>query len=377
MIGLAAGVLLIAACSGGTSSRSPSQSDETARQTSSECHSGAHPDRPGPADQARPTGDGGMLPAAVDTSSALLVAQSGRETWVLDLCTNTWQQRHPALKPPRSTALVYDPDSDLVLSHSGMAYDVDRDEWATFAMHGDQQLEDPVYDPGSERLIMRDGRTGVLWSFRDHSDTWQRVPGGDGPGDRDPTGSTSLEECTPSTGCEHHFGSYMVADPTRHQLILVQTDAVAAGRTWRFALTAHRWSRLQATPPALHNGYVESGGEIVFDEAADQVLLLGHAKMAAFDPDTGTWRDISLDESTFSRPSSGSQEQTGPLARSGHTLVYDPLNKRVLLLGGQHLVRQRGLNRWVRASDVWAYDTTSDSWTELVPPATGSSGPLG
>jgi hypothetical protein len=341
-----------------------------ARQAVPGCPSSADPDRPGPADQARPGGDGGILPAAADARSAMLVAQSGRETWVLDLCTNTWQQRHPARSAPWPTALVYDADSDLVVSLAGMAYDVDRDEWASLAPPRHRRLEDPAYDAGSGRLFLRDGRTGALWSFNVDSDTWRRVPGGDGPGDRDPTGSTGLEECSPATGCEHHFGSYMVADPTRHQLLLVQTDTVASGRTWRFDLTTHRWSRLEATPPALHNGYAESGREIVFDEAADEVLLLGYARMAAFDPDTGTWRDIALDERMVSRPSSGLQMPTGLLARSGHTLVYDPVNTRVLLLGGQyHPGGQPDPSRWVRTSDVWAYDTPSDTWTELVPAA--------
>lgn len=370
-IGLAVGALLLAACSDGTSSRSPSQSQEMARQPVSGCPLGADPDRSGPADQARPGGVEGILPAATDANSALLVAQSGRETWILDLCTNTWQQRHPSLKPPllpNPATLVYNADSDLVVSSwAGMAYDVERDQWASLAPPQHRRLEDAVYDTGSERLFMRDGRTGALWSFNVDSDTWRRVPGGDGPGDRDPTGSTALEECSPPTGCEHHFGSYMVADPTRHQLILVQTDAMARGRTWRFSLTTHRWSRLEATPPALHNGYVESGREIVFDEAADEVLLLGYAKMAAFDPDTGTWRDIALDERMASRPSSGLQMATGPLARFGHTLVYDPVNKRVLLLGGQyHPGDQPDPRRWVQASDVWSYDTPSNTWTELV-----------
>ena len=364
-IGLVAAALLLAGCGGGTDSRSFSKASETtpSEGTATEpslpgCPSGA---------QVRPDPAEGILPAAVDVNSATLVALAAGDTapttWVLDLRTNTWTRQHPTTAPePIGTQLVYDPAADVVLAWSGLddrfwAYDLDTDEWTALSEGPHLSLQDAVYEPRTGRVLLRDPASGSLWAHDPGSDTWRRLPGRPGPRDR--------------TTDEQKFYSFMVGDPGGHQLILVETlgqflpgMGLPAGRTWRFDLTTHRWSRLHAQPPAVNAGYGESGREIVLDEAADKVLLLGDGVLAAFDPATQRWRTIHLDWRLASTAGG-----FGPLTRLGHTVVYDPVHGRILVLGG---INRPGSPRpgddpWAVACDVWAYETASDTWTELVP----------
>ena len=55
----------------------------------------------------------------------------------------------------------------------------------------------------------------------------------------------------------------------------------------------------------------------------------------------------------------------GPLARTGHSLVHDPVNQRLLVFGGTWQTT-RGEQQ---SGDVWAYDVPTNTWTELVRPA--------
>jgi hypothetical protein len=304
------------------------------------------------------------MSAAVDVDSARLVALVARpggakglhgETWTLDLCTNTWHQQHPARSPSGGpdTQLVYAADADVVFAWSprerkGWVYDLQRDEWTRVARAPQPVLEDPVHSqdgPGS--VILRDGANGALWSYDVSSNSWTRLAG------------PSLARDDGTQEADYH--SFMVADPQRGQLILVQNAYTDPARTWLFDLDLRQWHQLTGATPEVITGYDETGSEVVFDRHADTLLLLGNAKLVAFSPSGNTWREVALPKLLAGTDGSG---PTGPLARLRHTLAYDPINARVLVLGG---VSRRGVDPdWVRADDVWAYDTPSNTWTELV-----------
>jgi uncharacterized protein (TIGR03437 family) len=57
-----------------------------------------------------------------------------------------------------------------------------------------------------------------------------------------------------------------------------------------------------------------------------------------------------------------------PPARLGHTLAYDPVRRRLILFGGQ----ASGF-----FSDVWAFDTARQVWTQLAPSQSGPSNRYG
>jgi len=59
--------------------------------------------------------------------------------------------------------------------------------------------------------------------------------------------------------------------------------------------------------------------------------------------------------------------KTGPLARLGHTMVYDSVNERIVMLGTTVLTTAETGYTEPQGDDVWAYDVASNTWTELVP----------
>ena len=58
----------------------------------------------------------------------------------------------------------------------------------------------------------------------------------------------------------------------------------------------------------------------------------------------------------------------GPLVRIGHTLVYDAVNKRVIMVGGSSRVGESNEDMWQQLGDAWAFDLAENEWLRLVPP---------
>ncbi|MEO8555689.1 MAG: hypothetical protein ABI474_03370 [Actinomycetota bacterium] len=86
--------------------------------------------------------------------------------------------------------------------------------------------------------------------------------------------------------------------------------------------------------------------------------------LATYDAATHTWTTV-----PHIPPVSPAQQPDqpvvtpGPMTRSGHTLVYDPINKRVLMFGGTSVLAPG----WRNNGDVLAYDQTTSTWTTIVP----------
>lgn len=100
-------------------------------------------------------------------------------------------------------------------------------------------------------------------------------------------------------------------------------------------------------------------GTVAWDAVGRQLFLFGGTDAAGnrndlwvFSWDRQTW--------TLLQPGGGM-----PAARFGHSLVFDSVRRRVVLFGGQAA--------GAFFSDVWAYDVTVNSWRQL---GIGSAGPL-
>jgi hypothetical protein len=58
----------------------------------------------------------------------------------------------------------------------------------------------------------------------------------------------------------------------------------------------------------------------------------------------------------------------GPLARHAQWVVYDSINERMVIGGGE--ARMGSTDPvWVKLDDVWAFETDGGSWLELVAPS--------
>jgi hypothetical protein len=286
-------------------------------------------------------------------------------TWTFDVCTNTWQRMRPAQEPAlgRWARLVYDADADLTIAFpvdgsNPWTYSVEANEWTHLPAGASSpgtfwSLGDLVYDPSSGDVLLRDSKTTSLWRYAVETNTWTVVEqGGDVPA-----------ENPDQQGGKPHFHSLLSYDSFADRLVLALLgDARRRGETWSFDPRAGAWTKQESAPPALGTGYFESGGEAVFDAARGVTVAFSDGVLATYDAGADEWTTV--------KPGPGwpdmamvDDSPTGPLARLGHWLVYDPVNERIVLFGGH----ARMLEGWRDLDDVWAYDLATNTWRLLLP----------
>jgi cysteine-rich repeat protein len=192
-----------------------------------------------------------------------------------------------------------------------------------------------AYDSVRRRVVMFGG---VGYSgFRD---TWEH----DG---------TAWTDATTAIMPSHRMFAGMAYDTARDQLVLFggkTSGPPLLGDTW--LRTGVTWT--QATPassPSPRFGYA-----MAYDPRSQRVLLFGgdtgfsddtFAVADLWEWDGSTWHDIT-------------PTGTGPAARVGASLVYDPLRKRMVLLGGRTSSLSLTFGFF---GDAWEWDGTS--WTEV------------
>ncbi len=128
----------------------------------------------------------------------------------------------------------------------------------------------------------------------------------------------------------------------------------AGGRTFRYDPAARTWADLQpATNPEAAGGIL-LWSSMCYDRAHRKFVLFGGGNIQTERGDPGTW--------TYS-PATNTWEQLDvarqPPQRANSKLVYDPEHRRVVLFGGDQLDRL--------LADTWTFDLETRTWTELQP----------
>jgi hypothetical protein len=331
--------------------------------------------------------------AAVDAQSGELVVVSslGRfgpvHTTSFDVCANTWTIRKDAPWTQRSwagAAVVYDPGTDAVLAltvsethrtqvetyspatHTWTrttmpqklltwAYSVDLDRWALLppidfpAGLESSAVTHAALDPttGQVLFLMEAAGSRTLWS---HSPGWRTLTQLGGPVPAGRSGDPTL-----------------ILDARARRLVLVLWGSHAGipGETWTFDLFTRRWTNQHAEPPDLpydepDPSLRQSRREAAFDPVSQQTFALMNGELASYRTGTDHW-DLIAAGAGWPRAGWGA----GPLSRTGHSLAYDPVNRRILVYGGSWQTDEGT----PQVGDVWAYDVPTNAWTELVPPA--------
>lgn len=152
-----------------------------------------------------------------------------------------------------------------------------------------------------------------------------------------------------------------VFDPVHERLLVFGgTDGQPRADLWAFSLADSAWQSLH---PAGGAPVARHGHTLTYDESRDRWILFGGSTASVFTPGAARLGDVWV----LSREgASGSLRWTqvfpkgpGPPARARHTAIYDALQDRLILFGGEtpdHV------------DDVWALGLAdSVSWTELGP----------
>ncbi len=313
---------------------------------SSVCPPGSAPDLPGPADQARPPTD--LVSMAFDREARQIVLlgwspESTTETWTFDVCTNTWSQLGGAGAPERAL-LAYDGDSRAVVAFApqywggervyASVFDRATGSWDRRSTGPIQNLLGVVYEPRSGQIVVH-GETAEsagpeLWAYDVERDRWARLRQIDAPNlGADP---------------QHELLAY---DPGRAHIVLHMID-----RSWEYNPTTGRWSTERASSPPVNGGFFGNPGSIATDEVTGRVVIYSAGPVLAYDGAAGHWEPIDTLEPW---PDWGE-----PGGRAGQSIVYDSLNRRIVVYGG------RGLDPCQSPDDVWTFDPSAGEWTLLL-----------
>lgn len=147
----------------------------------------------------------------------------------------------------------------------------------------------------------------------------------------------------------------------------IETQRGDAG-TWTYSPAENRWERLKLDrePPARANS------RLVYDPVNKQIILFGGDRLSELVADTWTF-DVVKSQWTERKPA------RSPAPRGGHALVWLPQAKKVLLVGGYTYTSATGYVESMYKplpADAWIYDAAANAWQKLaVEP--GKTGPKG
>jgi hypothetical protein len=306
--------------------------------------------------------DAPAVPMAFDEQSGVVVALVDEQTWTFNVETLTWAPRSAAGFDDSRwywTRLVYDPATDLTVAvtelGSTYVYDADSDTWTQRSSLGAPGL------PGAAALDARTNRIVVVvdtsvgsehrvraWSYTVTDDRWEEAT---------PT------EQNPSTDVSPLLMGY--APPTG--ALVAVSGAGPATATHTFAADVGVWEQVETNTPDLGYpwGDLASGTEAVYASVTDRLIVFTDGVTAEYDPVEQTWVSFTTSDSQVDGV------PVGRLVRLGATLVYDSVNKRVLMYGG----KARTLEGWQLLDDLWAYDPTTHEWSLVLDSTQALTGP--
>ena len=143
-------------------------------------------------------------------------------------------------------------------------------------------------------------------------------------------------------------GSMMAYDAESDRMI------VFTGETWAYTVSTNTWQKMH---PAKSPDFGNWGG-FIYDERSDRILYLGGDKPAAlsdvwkYDYNRDTWSEVNT--------------PSGPDPRVYPGLAYDSRTGLIYLFGG-------AVGGEDPLGDTWAYDPTTNLWSELHPTRSPSS----
>jgi hypothetical protein len=298
-------------------------------------------------------------------------------TWVMTLAgTPTWSRLSPSGTPPlglTGARGAYDPVRDRLVVSGGYDGSYENAEWAlslsgspawnTIVASGapptGRASHDAIYDPNGDRMVVfdgTDGPNGLVYHLLD--DTWSLTLGGSPAWSELPPG--------PNVPARRVYSSAIV-DPVRKRMVIYGGhDGTDLGNPNYFGDVAAwsigaspAWSVItpSGTPPVARAGHTA-----IYDPLRNRMLVFGGiGNLSGFND---VWA-LSLGATpawTLITPSG-----TPPSARFFHSAVYDFKRDRMLVFGGRF-----GISYY---NEVWALSLSgTPAWTLLTPTGTPPAG---
>jgi hypothetical protein len=195
-----------------------------------------------------------------------------------------------------------------------------------------------IYDPVGNRLVVFGGRSSAgefndVWAFDLHQNQW--------------------EEMTPASGASPapRFTPNAVYDPVGQQMVIWsgQGGGVFYNDVWGFDFNRNQWRQFAPPEPRPNIRY---GTASIYDPVAgDLVAFAGFTDQGRF---TDTWR-FDIEQGFWQQVDTSA---LSPGERCLHSASYDSGGHRMIIYGGQ---------RSGPLDDLWAFDLTSNSWSNLTP----------
>jgi N-acetylneuraminic acid mutarotase len=161
---------------------------------------------------------------------------------------------------------------------------------------------------------------------------------------------TELKPTGTTPSARSSFG--MVYDDTDQQIIIFGGSSGTANLndTWAYDAASNTWANLAPTGDAPS---IRSGCSLVYDPVQSKVVLFGGADADTYLNDTWVY-DYTANTWTSVTPTGDT-----PPVRADHRMTYDPTSATVVLFGGW--------DGTAYYNDTWAFDVTSSTWTDLSP----------
>lgn len=284
-----------------------------------------------------PTGDQLLLFGGWDGGSEYL-----NDLWSYDVAASLWSRLEIEGEAPparASQAAAYDPVSDKLIMFGGYdggtyygdawAYDLAGQTWTALASAGGSPSprygHSLVYDPESKKMILFGGYGGTV----QYGDTWAYDPATNVWTDLKPTGDTPAARDSQA----------LVYDSDTKMMVLFGgwNTTTTFNDTWTYDPAANTWVDLEPAggPPlarALH--------QMVYDSSIKKSVMFGGGNSSATFDDA--WL-FDLGENTWTKAAA---EGDPPSARAGHSMVYDPSARAILVFGGSN-----GIDAYLH--DLW------------------------
>jgi len=289
------------------------------------------------------------------------------ETWIYDLLPDKWTKMKPIL-PALGSRFLY-----------GMAYDSDNRVVILFGGHDGTNYKDETwaYDPGMDKWTkMREGissgddplpRSNLKMVY-DSANRKVVLFGGNGPDPLNPPfykdfddtwvydyNTNSWTDMNPSTKPAARMDHGMTYDSEYGKVILYGGNGVSNyDETWVYDLALNNWKMMRYGATAGDDPPQLDAMGLVYDEVNKKTVLFGgQVSTPAYKDETWVY-DFRTNSWTNQNPS------VKPAARSYHGMVYDTFNDEIIVFGGK--IATSSYKR-----DTWSYDLSTNTWTEKNP----------